>query len=83
MEYTGFTISYLNQEVMVSEKLLTTGQAADRLGVSRVTINKWIDQGLFPHAYKLSGLKQSPYRIPETDVIDFETRRTNEQRITA
>jgi excisionase family DNA binding protein len=41
----------------VSDKLLTTAQAAQRLGVSQVTINKWIDLGHFPNAYKLSSAR--------------------------
>lgn len=59
----------------MSDKLLTTAQAAQRLGVSQVTINKWIDLGHFPNAYKLSSARKSPYRIPETDVEDFEAKR--------
>lgn len=61
-------------------KLLTSTQAAERLGVSRMTINKWINDGQFPNAYKLSGSGQSPYRIPEADVEAIEARRRKEQR---
>lgn len=60
---------------MTDKKLLTTAEAAQRLGVSQVTINKWIDLGYFPNAYKLSGTGNSPYRIPERDVQDFEQKR--------
>lgn len=59
-------------------KLLTTTEAAERLGVSRVTINEWIDKGFFPNAYKLSGQAKSPYRIPVSDIETFEAKRLSE-----
>ena len=63
----------------MTDKLLTSTQAAERLGVSRITIYEWIKAGLFPHAYQLSELKQSPYRIPERDVIAIEQKRLEQQ----
>lgn len=63
----------------MSDKLLTSTQAADRLGVSRITIYEWIKAGFFPHAYQLSEQRQSPYRIPESDVIAIENRRKAER----
>ncbi len=68
------------KEVAVPGKLLTTTQAGERLGVSRTTINKWIDIGLFPNAFKLGALRQSPVRIPESDVEAIEEQRRKEQR---
>lgn len=63
----------------MSETLLTSTQAAKRLGVSRITVYEWIKAGLFPHAFQLSELKQSPYRIPEQDVIAIEQKRREQQ----
>lgn len=65
---------------MPDPKLFTTSQAAERLGVSVVTINKWIDRGYLPHAYKLSQGAKSPYRIPEADIEVLEEQRKAEQR---
>ena len=62
------------------DKLLTTSQAAQRLGVTPKTINDWIDRGLMPNAYKLNGFGKSPYRIPEGDVEAIEQRRRDEQQ---
>lgn len=57
-------------------EILTIKQTAERLGVSRKTITLWIQRGAFPHAYRLNpAIQKSPYRIPITDVIDFERRR--------
>jgi excisionase family DNA binding protein len=55
---------------------LSVTQVAQRLSVTPRTIQKWIADGQFPNAYKLnpSGIN-SPYRIPEKDVQQFEARR--------
>lgn len=57
------------------DKLYTSNQAAERLGVSRPTIYNWVEAGLFPNAYRLSGGEKSPLRIPESDIKAFEARR--------
>ncbi len=55
---------------------LTTAEAAERLGVTPQALHKWIQQGHFPNAYKLNPhAKNSPLRIPETDIIAFEKER--------
>ena len=56
-------------------KVLSVKEAAERLGVSHRAIQRWINRGYFPGAYKLSPASNSPYRIPESDVIAFEKRR--------
>jgi excisionase family DNA binding protein len=62
-------------EVEVPEKLYSSTQAAARLGVSRVTVYNWVEAGMFPHAYRLSGGEKSPLRIPESDIKAFEAKR--------
>ena len=57
------------------EKLYSSTQAAERLGVSRVTVYNWVEAGYFPHAYRLSGGEKSPLRIPESDLKAFEDKR--------
>lgn len=59
----------------MSEKLLIPREAAKRLGVSIKTIHRWIERGEFPNAYRKSPVPNSPYSIPESDIIEFERRR--------
>jgi predicted DNA-binding transcriptional regulator AlpA len=50
---------------------LTTKEAAQELGVSQSTIQKWYAHGAFPDAYKLnpaSNRPNSPLRIPRADI---------------
>lgn len=55
---------------------LSTADVAARLGVSTRAIIKWLGQGLFPNAYKMNPhSRNSPYRIPEKDVLEFEESR--------
>ncbi|MFN2179913.1 MAG: helix-turn-helix transcriptional regulator [Candidatus Promineifilaceae bacterium] len=54
---------------------LSVKEAAQRLGVDDRTVRRWIHLRQFPHAYQLSPIKSSPYRIPEADIEDFELRR--------
>jgi transcriptional regulator with XRE-family HTH domain len=55
---------------------MTVKQAADRLGVSTRAITKWLQAGAFPNAFKLNPVaKNSPFRIPDTDVEAFEATR--------
>jgi hypothetical protein len=53
------------------EKLLTTGQAAERLGVHLITVFNYCRQGVFPNAQKV-GAGRGFWVIPENDLIDFE-----------
>ena len=56
--------------------LLTVKEVAARLGVKPKTINKYLALGHFPNAHKLNPhLINSPYRIPEKDVVAFEQAR--------
>lgn len=55
---------------------LTVRQAATRLGCSTRAINKWLADGRFPNAWKLNpAARNSPYRIPESDIQAFEATR--------
>lgn len=49
------------------EQLLTTAQAADRLGVTVRTVSRWADSGRLPEAMKLAGLR-GPRLFRVTDV---------------
>jgi hypothetical protein len=66
-----------NMKTIQSSTVLTTTQAANELDVSNRTIQLWIKQGAFPHAYKLDPGNQqnSPFRIPLVDVEAFRRRR--------
>jgi len=54
---------------------LTIQQAARRLQVTPRAVRNWIKKGHFPNAYKQSPARNSPYRIPETDVAAFDKAR--------
>jgi excisionase family DNA binding protein len=58
------------------DAVLSTADAAKRLGVTRRAVIKWIRQGKFPGTYKLDpdGIRSS-YRIPEAAIEAFEERR--------
>lgn len=60
----------------MSEVFYTAAEAAERLGVSKVTVIRWIELGQFPGAHKSNpALKNSPWRIAAKTVADFETAR--------
>ncbi len=60
----------------MNDKVLSTGQVAERLGVDPRTVQRWVAAGRFPGAYRLDpDAKQSPYVIPSSDVTAFEARR--------
>lgn len=61
--------------MLTEDKLLNTREVAERLHVSLMTIHRWIDRGEFPQARRKSPVANSPYMIPESDVIAFERRR--------
>jgi len=56
--------------------LYSVKEAAERLGVGTTTVNRWVKLGEFPNAYKLNPrAKNSPFRIPEEDIVAFEEER--------
>lgn len=58
------------------KKMLTAQEASRRLGVTPRAIAKWVQQGIFPGAYKVNPLGiSSPYRIPIEDIEAFEALR--------
>jgi len=59
-------------------KRLTTGQAAERLGVNRDRVRKLVKAGEFPGALNIAVRADGRPRflIPVDDIDDFEQRRT-------
>ena len=57
------------------DKTLSTADVAKRLQVHPTTVQGWIRKGYFPNAYKLGLGKNSPYIIPESDIVAFEEKR--------
>lgn len=49
-------------------KLLTTTQIAACLSIARITVQKWCERGLFPHARKIG----RDWLIPESDFLKFK-----------
>lgn len=47
---------------------LSVDGAAQRSGMSRETIRRYLKDGLFPNAYKRGAFTTSPWRIPAADV---------------
>jgi hypothetical protein len=61
---------------MAQSGFLTTAEAARRLNTSTRNITRWIDRGGFPGAFKLNpDAPNSPFLIPERDIVAFEERR--------
>jgi excisionase family DNA binding protein len=56
-------------------KTLSIREVAGRLDVTTRAVHRWIHKGYFPGAYKLSPARNSPYRIPESDVVAFDIKR--------
>ena len=65
----------VQREESVETKMLSTADVAERLRVHQTTVQGWIRRGYFPNAYKLGPGKNSPYVIPESDVVTFEENR--------
>jgi excisionase family DNA binding protein len=57
----------------MSGTLLTTSQAAERLGVGKSTVNLWCRQGRFPNARSQETPRGPVWLIPEGDVKDFKS----------
>lgn len=53
---------------MQGDGVLTVGQAARALGVSKRTVSRWLAQGHLPGAYKAGFGLTSPWRIPSSTV---------------
>jgi hypothetical protein len=56
----------------MSEEMLTTSKAAERLGVGRSTVNLWCRQGLFPNAEARDEVIGKVWYIPESDLANFQ-----------
>lgn len=54
---------------------LTKAEVAKRFNVDVATVNRWLHAGYFPNAYKISPGLTSPYRIPQTDIDNFDRKR--------
>ncbi len=68
-------------DLFAGREFLTTGQAADRLGITANTIKAWIQDGLLPGAR----WAENRWQIPMQSVIDLEAEfaesdRRNEER---
>ena len=62
------------------DEILTTVAAAELLGISPITMAKWLADGHFPNVYRLNPKKtQSRWRIPRGDVNDFIQQRRKER----
>lgn len=60
---------------------LSTGKVAKMLGVTQRTIQRWIQAGRFPNAFKLDPeSERSSYVIPTSDVEAFLERRKATKR---
>jgi Helix-turn-helix domain len=51
---------------------LTTSAVAERLDVAQPTVKLWCRQRLFPNAYLEDTPRGAVWRIPESDLIDFQ-----------
>jgi excisionase family DNA binding protein len=60
------------------DKYISTSEAAERLGVSKVTIARWIQRDYLA-AEKLGPGVNSPYRIPKSSVDQILNRLPPEQ----
>jgi excisionase family DNA binding protein len=71
------------KEPVSTENTLTTKEVAKRLGIHPSSIRRLLKQGAFPNAYKVNPLAgnrgSSPYRIPLTDVLEFERLQREKQ----
>lgn len=57
------------------EDFYTVPQLAARWKVSDRAVQKWIQQGAFPNAYRVGLGRGSHFRVPVGDVFDFEKAR--------
>lgn len=61
------------------DEILTTAAAAQLLGISPITMAKWLSAGHFPNAYRLNPHLKSNWRIPRGDIDDFIQQRRKER----
>ena len=64
------------------ERLLTTGEVAERLGAQSTTVASWAEDGKFPNAQKVG--KRKIWIIPESDLeqLNREPRERRYKRLT-
>jgi excisionase family DNA binding protein len=60
---------------MSRNNMLTVKEVAAVLDAKPRTIQYWVKRGYFPGAYKIGIARNSPYRIPRSDVDAFIVRR--------
>ncbi len=53
----------------------TVQQLARRWQVTERAVQKWISEGAFPNAYRVGLGRGSHYRVPASDVQEFERAR--------
>ena len=58
-----------------SEKMLSTEEAAQLLGVTVESINRWLRAGHFPNAWRINPHNRSRWRIPQSDIDAFVAMR--------
>ena len=57
------------------EQYYTVDQLATRWQVTGRAVRKWIEEGAFPNAYRVGPGRKSPFRIPASDVEEYERKR--------
>lgn len=60
----------------MSKSVLTSSQAAERLGVAHSTVRAWCNKGLFPRATYHETPAGSYWLIPESDLKGFTPPKT-------
>lgn len=68
-------IHVMHELAELTEPYLTVPQLAVRWEVSDRAVQKWINKGYFPNAYRVGLGRGSHYRVPVSDVIEFEKNR--------
>jgi predicted DNA-binding transcriptional regulator AlpA len=64
----------------MDEKFLTAPEVGKMLGVTSACVNRWLDAGEFPGAYRCNpNLKKSRWRIPRGDVELFVEKRRKQR----
>lgn len=53
----------------------STAEVAERYDVTQRTVRNWLKEGHFPNATKVSPGRNSDWRIPQSDLADFDRRR--------
>ena len=58
----------------IGRDYLSVAELSERRGVSIASIHKWIAEGEFPNAYRTGPGRNSPVRIPMSDILAFEKK---------